>query len=126
MTEQSSPSNLTQSDSASSSSNDRTRLHIDLRDPSLMSKLKDQASHSEQTLKALVNDVLERFLAQPTVFSEDLIDNLDRMFSLFESLPMDQIYQLAESSHRLPDQMLLHLLIKGLTVYSSLEELERD
>ena len=91
-----------------------------------MSKLKDQASHSDQTLKALVNDVLERFLAQPTIFSDDLVDNLDRMFSLFESLPMDQICQLAETSHRLPDQMLLHLLIKGLTVYSSLEELERD
>ena len=126
MTAQSSPSNLTQSDSASSNSTDRTRLHIDLRDPSLMPQLKRQASHSEQTLKALVNDVLERFLAQPTVFSDDFINNLDRMFSMFESLPMDQIYQLAETSHRSPDQMLLHLLMKGLTVYSSLEELERD
>jgi hypothetical protein len=91
-----------------------------------VSKLKGQAAESDRTLKALVNDVLERFLAQPIVFSDQLVDNLDSMFTLFEALPMHQVRQLAQNSHRSPDQMVLHLLMKGLAVYTSLDEIERD
>ena len=126
MTKQTDSFELTNPESASSLSTDRPRLHIDLRDPNLVSKLKNQAAESDRTLKALVNDVLERFLDQPSVFSDQLVDNLDHMFSLFEALPMNQIYQLAQTSHRSPDQMVLHLLVKGLAVYTSLDEIERD
>lgn len=117
---------LDSSNPASAPSSDRPRLHIDLRDPSLVPKLKKEAASSDRTLKTLVNDVLERFLVQPSVFSERLVDNIDHMFSLFEALPMEQIYQLAQTSHRSPDQMVLHLLMKGLAVYTSLDEVERD
>lgn len=126
MTKQIDSFDSTNPESAPSLSTDRPRLHIDLRDPGLVSKLKAQAAESDRTLKALVNDVLERFLAQPLVFSDQLVENLDSMFRLFDTLPMDQVRQLAQNSHRSPDQMVLHLLMKGLAVYTSLDEIERD
>ncbi|MEO0868376.1 MAG: hypothetical protein AAFY17_07995 [Cyanobacteria bacterium J06642_11] len=117
---------LDSSNPASVPSSDRPRLHIDLRDPSLVTQLKAQAAASDRTLKALVNDVLERFLVQPSVFSDQLVDNLDQLFALLDALPMEQIYQLAHTSHRSPDQMVLHLLMKGLAVYTALDEIDRD
>ena len=101
-------------------------MQIDLRDPSLIDTLKGQAATSDQSLKALVNNTLERFVALPPIFSEQPVENLDRMVSFFETLPMAQIYQLAENSHRSPDQMLIHLIMKGLTAYTALDAVDRD
>lgn len=105
---------------------ERQRLQIDLRDPRLMPKLKDQAAASNQSLTTLVNNVLEHFLTQPTVFSSHLVENLELMFELFESMPMERIRQLAQVSHRSPNQMLIHLLMKGLTAYSTLDGADQD
>lgn len=114
------------SEALCSVSTDRPRLQIDLRDPSLMDRLKDQAAASDQSLKTLVNDTLERFVALPPIFSEQPVENLARMVGFFETLPMSQIYQLAQNSHRSPDQMLIHLVMKGLTAYTALDAVDRD
>ncbi len=105
---------------------DRLRLQIDLRDPGLMDQLKEQAAQSDQSVTTLVNDALDRFLAQPSVFSNHPAENLGLMFEYFESLPMDQIHQLAQTSHRQPDQMLIHLLMKGLKAYTAVDDNHRD
>ena len=126
MTNNSTPLNLTDSDDSYALSPERPRLYVDLRDPDLPLKLKEQAAHSDRTLKAYVNDALERFVSQPLVFSDHLVDNFDSLVSFFDALPMEQVRQLAEASHRPPSQMLVHLLMKGLKAYTALEDGDRD
>lgn len=105
---------------------DRLRLQVDLRDPGVMNQLKEQAAQSAQSVTTLVNDALDQFLAQPSVFSNHPTENLGLMFEYFEALPMDQIHQLAQTSHRPPDQMLIHLLMKGLKAYTAVDDNHRD
>lgn len=109
-----------------SRSPERPRLCVDLRDPLLTSRLKAQASASNQTLKTIVNDALERFLEQPPVFSERLVENLDLIFAVLQALPMDRIEQLATDSHRSLDQMIIHLVAKGIAVYEDMDKTDPD
>ncbi|MEO0373720.1 MAG: hypothetical protein AAF329_03630 [Cyanobacteria bacterium P01_A01_bin.17] len=105
---------------------ERPRLSVDLRDPSLTAKLKAQASASNQKLKGFVNDALERFLEQPTVFSDQLVENLDLIFAVLQALPMDRIEQLAAESHRSLDQMIILLVAKGIAVYEDMDKTDPD
>ncbi|MEM6255057.1 MAG: hypothetical protein AAF821_19245 [Cyanobacteria bacterium P01_D01_bin.156] len=126
MTNRSIPLKLPDSDKTDVLLPERPRLYVDLRDADMLLSLKEQASRSGNTLRDYVNDALEHLLSQPPVFSVQLVENLERMNSVFKSLPMDQIDQLAQSSHRSPDQMLIHLLMKGIAAYTALNDADRD
>jgi hypothetical protein len=102
------------------------RLHVEFRDLSTANELERQAMALNVTKKALINDLLELLFSKPNIFSELLIKDIAAMLAVFKQLPMEQICHLAETSHRTKEQMVVHLIIKGISVYESLRDSDPD
>ena len=96
-----------------------TRLNLKIRDEGTARKLQHQAGAARLSKTALVNELLELLFSKPAIFRDGALENLLAMHQFFGGLPLEQIQNLAARSHRSPEQMLIHLVMKGLTAYEA-------
>jgi hypothetical protein len=87
------------------------------------------ATESNKKRSPFVSELLQVVLTSPigqelrfqaAANQHTLAEELKRNLILFNSaIPIEQIRSLAASSHRNPDQMVVHLILLGLQTYSS-------
>lgn len=75
---------------------------------------------SEILQVVLTSEMGQELRSQAATNQHSLAEELKRNLILFNpAIPLEQIRSLAASSHRHPDQMLIHLILLGLQTYQA-------
>jgi len=103
----------------------RFKLQFSYHDSTLPTRLADDIRRSSfSTRSKYLNALLEKMLSLPMRTSASShVDELFAWLALFESLPIERIWQLAPTQNRNFDQMIKHLLEIALSCYPETPQL---